>query len=91
MEEVRYRVVVTGRVQGVGMRCFLRNTAQLHGVSGWARNLDGGDVELEVQGRPENVELFLLAAEKGNRFSDVCGMEKKRIPALDEHGFWIRD
>jgi acylphosphatase len=47
---VRYRVVVTGRVQGVWFRESCREHAERLGVSGWVRNRADGAVEIEVEG-----------------------------------------
>jgi len=47
-------VVVTGMVQGVFFRRSTRDIATFCGVSGFVRNLPGGQVEAVIQGeRPE--------------------------------------
>lgn len=55
----RIRVVVRGRVQGVGFRWFVRQEARRIGVAGWVRNLDDGTVELETAGDDAAVQRFL--------------------------------
>jgi len=42
--------LVSGRVQGVGFRYFVQHCAQARGLSGWARNLDDGRVEVLLCG-----------------------------------------
>ncbi len=54
----RWRLEVSGLVQGVGFRPFLYNLALSLGVTGWVRNNFAG-VELEVQGSPEGLGRFL--------------------------------
>lgn len=44
------RVLVSGRVQGVGFRIFCLQEARASGVSGWVRNLDDGRVEALFSG-----------------------------------------
>lgn len=52
-----------GRVQGVGMRWWIRARALELDLAGWARNLDDGRVEVVVEG-PRQACAALLAALK---------------------------
>ncbi|PKD43420.1 acylphosphatase [Rhodohalobacter barkolensis] len=47
------KLLISGRVQGVGFRHFTRTNAGELGLKGWVRNLNNGDVEALLQG-PEN-------------------------------------
>ena len=47
-----------GRIQGVGFRPFTVRLARRHDVHGWVRNI-GGEVEIHVEGRPEQLALFI--------------------------------
>ena len=58
-DRVRRRVVVGGRVQGVFFRDSTRREAQQRGVSGWARNLPDGRVEVVLEGGPDEVAAVL--------------------------------
>jgi acylphosphatase len=61
---MRRRVIVRGRVQGVGFRWFVREHARSLRLAGWVKNLPDGMVELEVEGPTERVvELMTLVAE----------------------------
>lgn len=60
MTDVRLTAWVHGRVQGVGMRWWIRSRALEAGLVGWARNLDDGRVELVAEG-PEEACLALLS------------------------------
>jgi len=51
------RIVVSGKVQGVGFRPFIYRLAQQHGLTGWVRNCIGV-VEIHVQGRSHALKLF---------------------------------
>ena len=46
----RMRLLVRGRVQGVGFRWFVREAARASGLAGWVRNNPDGSVELEAGG-----------------------------------------
>ena len=48
---VRYRVLISGRVQGVFFRDTCRRLAEQYGVAGWVRNLPDGRVEAVFEGR----------------------------------------
>ncbi len=61
---MRRRVIVRGRVQGVGFRWFVREHARALRLAGWVRNRIDGSVELEVEGDPNKVaELMTYVAE----------------------------
>jgi acylphosphatase len=51
-------VRVTGVVQGVGFRWFVRERARRLGVSGWVRNLSDGSVEVAAAGDAQQLELL---------------------------------
>ena len=51
-------IEVTGRVQGVGFRWFVRERARQLDLAGWVRNLEGGGVEVAAAGAAEAVERF---------------------------------
>lgn len=60
----RRRVMVRGRVQGVGFRWFVREHARSLRLRGWVRNRVDGAVELEVEGAADAVaELMGFVAE----------------------------
>jgi len=59
MSEVRCRVVVSGRVQGVFFRDSCRAQAQRLGVRGWVRNRPDGSVELVAEGSRDRVDQLL--------------------------------
>jgi acylphosphatase len=71
---VARRLVISGRVQGVGFRWFARDAAAREGVMGWVRNLPDGRVEAYVEGDADAVDRFERAVRQGPgsaRVSDV--------------------
>lgn len=58
MADAAYRIVVHGRVQGVGFRDWTRRTASSRGLSGWCRNLRDGTVEILVSGPDGQIDGF---------------------------------
>ena len=51
-------MIVSGDVQGVGFRYFVRETARTLSVRGWTRNLEDGSVEIEAVGEPAMMDEF---------------------------------
>jgi acylphosphatase len=87
MEQV-IRLLVKGRVQGVGFRAFAESTARRLGVAGWARNLPTGDVEILARVTPENRQSFLDAIRRGPQLSRVDDVQTG--PPLPGHECPVR-
>jgi acylphosphatase len=82
------RIVVEGRVQGVGYRIFVaREAGRLH-LDGWVRNRRDGSVETLVAGPRAAVEDFLIAARRGPPTALIasCHIEEADEAALTEGG-----
>ena len=56
---------VSGTVQGVGYRAFVRSKARKLGLTGWARNLPDGRVEALLQGPTRDIERVIRECERG--------------------------
>lgn len=56
---------VTGRVQGVGFRWYIREHARQSGLAGWVRNRPDGAVEVAAAGTAELLEALTRAARHG--------------------------
>lgn len=93
-EEETLRIIVLGRVQGVGFRYFTQKTALQLGVNGWVRNRMDGSVEILAQfskipsGQKRS---FLNAIQKGPSMSRVDSLEISKVSSLPETGFFIRN
>ncbi len=66
MSAVRVVALVSGTVQGVGYRWFVRLQAEAAGLSGSAANLADGRVEVVLEG-PEDAVRRVVAALDGAR------------------------
>lgn len=69
--EVELRMIVSGSVQGVGFRAFVRDTARKLGVRGWTRNLADGSVELEAAGDAVSIAMFRQRVGAGPGWAEV--------------------
>ncbi len=72
---LRRRVVVHGRVQGVGFRYALARAAATRGVAGWARNRADGTLEAVFEGDAEAVESCVRLCQEGPRGAAVDRVE----------------
>jgi len=77
---MRRRLIVRGRVQGVGFRWFVREHARTLRLSGWVKNLPDGMVELEVEGPPDKVAELLEHVAEGPDGAVVAGLDDVQIP-----------
>ncbi|HDN64882.1 MAG TPA: acylphosphatase [Methanosarcinales archaeon] len=73
------RIIVTGRVQGVGFRYFTVRCANDLGLCGWVRNLPDGSVETAIQGQGEKIEEMIGLLKQGPGAANVSGLEIEEI------------
>ena len=82
MSSVARRVVVSGRVTGVGFRyATLCEARKYRGLAGCVRNLDHGTVECVVQGEAANVEAMVAWLRRGPPGAHVLTHTVSDLPA----------
>jgi acylphosphatase len=75
-----YRLIVTGRVQGVNFRRFVVDMAQALNYVGYAKNNTDGSVEVVINSEyEEDLEFFISKLYDGSMFSDVQDVTCKKI------------
>ena len=84
------RIVVTGRVQGVGYRAFVEAEARARGLSGRVRNLRNGSVEALLSGPAEAVEAAIAAMRRGPPAARVERLDIEPDEAPATAGFEVR-
>lgn len=72
---VARRLVIAGRVQGVGFREATVDAARAAGVAGWVRNRADGTVEVLVQGSPDAVDRLVAWCRRGPPLARVIGVD----------------
>ena len=87
----RVRLLVEGRVQGVGFRAFVAREARTRGVAGFVRNLRDDRVEVLAQGAPDDVAGLCAACWRGPDGARVTGVDLSEDPrtAVEGDGFVI--
>ena len=84
------RWFVSGMVQGVGFRFFVQNKARELGLSGWAKNLGDGRVEVYAAGAESKLNDLAAALHVGPRMADVRHVEERVEAVQSLTGFSVR-
>jgi len=80
---------VSGKVQGVWFRAATRDEANKLGVTGWARNLPDGRVEVMACGEKEKVMQIQAWLNKGPELAKVMDLYAEEIPWHEYQGFKV--
>lgn len=85
----RRHYFLSGSVQGVGLRWRAKNIADMLSITGWVRNLYDERVEMEIQGAPKDLDMFI--SKLGTQhFIHIDAMQCTEItPEPSEHDFEI--
>ena len=74
------KVFISGQVQGVGFRQFIKQFARKLKITGWVRNLKDGRVEAFFQGEEKDVKKLIRACCKGPFLAHV-----KDVQVIEEN------
>jgi len=88
MKDVAKHVIYTGRVQGVGFRFTTERIARRYELVGFVKNLPTGQVEMVVQGHPDDVNDCLrdISDTFGRGISDIKSNEIPVDPRYTNFG-----
>lgn len=85
------RLIVRGRVQGVGFRYATVEQGRRLGLAGWARNLPDGGVEVVAAGAAAAVERLVAWCRQGPPSARVATVERiEGPPDPPPGGFAVR-
>jgi acylphosphatase len=84
---IRSVAVVSGHVQGVGYRWFVRGLASDAGLAGSARNLPDGRVEVVLEGPEDAVQRVLAELDGPQAPGTVSRVDSRTGPGQGMHGF----
>jgi acylphosphatase len=79
--------LVSGDVQGVGYRWFVRSLAAAAGLAGAARNLPDGRVEVIAEGPDDAVRALVDALDGPRAPGQVTGVDVREEPVRGSSGF----
>ena len=75
---------VAGKVQGVGFRWFVRETALRAGVAGWVRNRADGRVEIAASGSDHAIAELFEAARRGPPGARIDHVAELPVAGMDD-------
>jgi len=92
---LRIRFIAYGNVQGVGFRDFVCKIGNSCGLSGYAKNLDDGTVEIVAEGEEEKLSelarrLKGIKTPLGIRVEKLEAAEKMKISARSFASFGVK-
>ena len=81
------RMIVSGRVQGVGYRNWTIGKANALGVTGWVRNVQDGRVEIMASGEDTALTALVEACRQGPQLARVDDVEVQAVGETHLKGF----
>lgn len=89
MERISRRVLIEGRVQGVMFRASCAQQARQENVTGYAKNLPDGRVEVLLEGNAGAVEKVLIWCHKGPTAAHVDVVKTHNVPTSNYTDFSV--
>ena len=83
-----FRILVSGRVQGVGFRYFAQDRAMEFMVKGYAQNTRDNKVEIICQGQSNNLEMFIASIQKGPALSFISEFILEEVADFSLYDFF---
>jgi acylphosphatase len=68
-----FRILISGRVQGVGFRYFAHDRAMQFMIKGYVQNTLDNKVEIICQGQKNDLDKFIISVKKGPALSFISG------------------
>ena len=78
------RFLISGMVQGVGFRYFAMRAAERQKVTGYAKNLRDGRVEVYAAGNEQALANFRADLDRGPQGAQVSGVSEEDAPFLEQ-------
>lgn len=83
------RLYITGTVQGIFYRAFVKENAEKLNLKGFVRNLEDGKVEIFLEGDNENVDKMIELCKQGPKHSQIKNVELKEEKFQDFKQFKV--
>ena len=81
----RYLIIFKGKVQGVGFRYTCQRIATELDLTGSAKNLDNGNVEVEIQGDEDKIMTFISKMLKQGSYLSIDGFTVRNFIRIEDY------
>lgn len=81
----RYLIIFKGQVQGVGFRYTCQRIATELDLTGQAKNLDNGNVEVEIQGDEDKIMTFISKMLKQGSYLSIDGFKVRNFIRIEDY------
>jgi acylphosphatase len=83
------RLYISGIVQGVFFRDFVKENAERYNVKGFIRNLDDGRIEIFLEGDVDDLNKMIEMCRTGPKHSQIKNVEAKEETFQDFKNFKV--
>ena len=87
--EKTFSIIITGLVQGVGFRYYIKEKADQLGVTGLVKNLTNGNLYMECCGKQAILKKFVEACQRGPALAQVATCRVSEIASKNFSDFKI--
>ena len=81
----RYLIIFKGQVQGVGFRYTCQRIATELDLTGSAKNLDNGNVEVKIQGDEDKIMTFISKMLKQGSYLSIDGFTVRKFIRIEDY------
>ena len=86
----RVHLIISGHVQKIFFRSFIKENADKLGIKGYVKNLPSGEVEAVCEGQKESIDAMVRVCKKGHKLAVVENIEiKEEKPTKEFTSFTI--
>jgi acylphosphatase len=82
-------ILISGDVQGVGFRQFVKYQARKLNIKGWVKNLPDGKVEGMFQGSEQDLEKMIKFVKNGHPIATVKDVKIEEVPDQEFDSFKV--
>ena len=76
------RLLIKGKVQGVFYRKSAKKMADVHGIGGWVRNTEDGEVEITASGTEAALKTYIEWCHTGPKRAEVTAVIVTPVAAV---------